>query len=1649
MTSLNVRKPSIMNVHIPADSFLEQPRSASITKSLALQPKTRTTLQELWWKVEQDFNKENPGHHLGAQISADRSNVQIAKNSVLDKWRQRYQADESDSARHKQQITTYMNNVLNALELVGSFASQAAACAFPPAGLCFSALQFLINAPKHIHKVYEDLEKLFIQVDRFLMQFSIYQRMDDNFGLDETLIVNANKLLIQFVKICGLSVKLLEGGKRQTIKQGFKTVLFGDDAGVQAELDTFESLARFNNELTDTITLEHVLQSEENTERILRDNNALVASVGHLLANSNDEKMVVTNKDRLDKIRKKMFGSKPPADEEMAPSSFQEDFVPNTFETIRSSTEYGEWESGSVAALLIWGSQGTGKSRMMDAIKSHLDGLRNNADRNLPSIYVATFNFSKKISNTTGRKKYDRSLVPHALRVLAYQVAKQSTTYAQDLFVQLEENNVKEADSDNESVWGSLRLGKLSIMPTPTLYILLDSVDEELEDTRAILRFIADKREVEFLHVKILLTARRFDDRFDSAIQNGCLALSASSIKDRLLAPFVQGKMIEMNIFQDADKASRLLRQQVFKGLTQPRMTFSKAVEKLYKTKNAIENSAPRSIITEILKEENAGSTAKEGQAVLEAFESSLNPADLKLLSSILMWLIGSEGAALPSGLLESALRLEGADLPIEALEKKIKNTFSKVIAWRGSDMVELQPSVESCLKEQHEWSRSRSTESLISLDISIKDASRSRVIQFVWDLHENLVKGSFDFNVRNRTDQKLQVSRLKTHLTILRLCCKVWTEGWNEDTKDMIGYADIEIPRQFLLLKEIQHLVEVSHRRDIGGWLIAFLRDTHAFAERHQSYDGFRWLQNQDKVDAIRYWLQDPETVQQLPIKEQRWISRVLHSQNGDLGFLDDLLRSICDRWLADRKSNSGAMSDWLWNYLDAVKFWDDERVMKMESSPRISGMADDGTESMTSAEIEDNDAVRDFENLMYTDTTIHSDLDRVTNNSSHSGKGSLAEVEESEVAGDDTDTSYVGPTPREQGPDSQRASPAECLKRHETLDSYEPIEVTPAPTDQRSVATVFADTVDEAVQRPSERQSQRHAEALSELLELAHRYTTPVEDAVYHYNLGRMCYEDSEFTRASNYLNKALKMVRAEKSSSLQFLGGCILECLARCRESLEDRDGASELASTAFKTIAELDSDGKLIDEWDQDYYVTQLIQWASKFQDRDPHRSLAWYETAYNIAKRDEQRLMCRWAVLKLRCHVDNTQETALQFLEEWSTERELYDQTGPDVSLLEILERHDEIEMLLQFGCCLRNERLRARLITICAQALKLAGNEQSWVKGRLFWVQANICLGSKVPEILQQALSFYESALAGYVEDPESEMYTDAIPGLARSIVQYKFDAILTEIEVKESAPNHEMLLASKRQLERDFESTIAKHPMIRFSRGVDSAATYVVSFCSLFNMIDDARTLWKDQMADAIEILSDSDPENDRQGAKILARIFCFLGDHTGMLTAFSLLDRSINLERSKNNGKLHGELSLERKIENGWYHSCAGCWKSICSSDETGIWWCRYCPDMDLCSDCKAKHDSGSLRMRYCSPAHAETFYHLTHTDYTVEELESTNDNIRVTTDWTFERDVSARGGWTRKGGRTRSLADWIEELRKEWDLPEPVGDVSRAQK
>lgn len=495
------------------------------------------------------------------------------------------------------------------------------------------------------------------------------------------------------------------------------------------------------------------------------------------------------------------------------------------------------------------------------------------------------------------------------------------------------------------------------------------------------------------------------------------------------------------------------------------------------------------------------------------------------------------------------------------------------------------------------------------------------------------------------------------------------------------------------------------------------------------------------------------------------------------------------------------------------------------------------------------------------------------------------------------------------------------------------------------------------------------------------------------------------------------------------------------AQCALELKNLDSALELANKAFDRFRSL-ADQKSLSESELGYYLQNLKSCADGFEKLDRFSdALFFYDEALSHKPED---YLGYWRVIKLYCQTGDPQNKGRQLLLDWTQDKAKFGGKTPAVSLVETVSEPDLNQVLRDLIHQTANQDTLNLFGTIITEALQLASARRDVVaQHNLRYLQSIMFVRQSDPLSMSRAVSLWKDMIeAGAVEtDPHYWDLWSLVLEVARLWMQYEFDLTRKRL-VEDESLGTEGKTSIVADFKGAFDQALNYCSPLRESRGVRSIESFAIH---LYGMVDmqEARQLCKDEMASALEILSDSDPDNDVVGLELLARIFCLLCDRVGVLTAVSLCDRPV-MRR-----KIQGE-NIDKDSEawatekyGGLYRSCDGCGKTLYSSDAEGIWWCPFCPGVaDWCATCLTKARNATQRPGSCIEKHFSSYIHVVHPKYTEADLEGT----KVLVDWEYEDD--GNGGYTRQGGRTIELAEWVEDLRKQWDLPKPEGDGSRAQ-
>lgn len=889
--------------------MMEYPRRRSSILPPVARQKNR--LDEAWLRAEKQFNEDTKKSLGSYDIKS--------KDGVLRQLKQRYDADDK-AGKEKGARTETLEKILNSVEIVGAFAAQGVSIVFGPANLCFNAITFLLNAPRAISKVYDEIQELFLELEQFLAKFKIYRRIEDAVGLANEMCEDTNLLLICFVKVCGIAIKILEGSRWDAVKHGAAVALLKDDQ-VASALEEFRGLCNSSSSLANTVMLEHVLSSEVDVKKILKSARRLETGMGLLIARSNDEKTRIVNKDHLYRIQRNLF-FQPPSQDFLVPS-IQEN-GPETLAVLQSLEEFQEWMRSETARsmLTLWGPVGSGKSYMLDTIRDNLNLQRECASRRESSTYVAVHNFQDAESRTSQQTNMH---IADVLKKMAFQVAVQSTTYAKELATLLSTIPHLRSEKDLNKVWKSLKLTEVRALSGATMYVLLDSVRKKhlQGDLRKLLDLFMDvKSQSRGLKIRVALAT---DNKPDSTKTTTFLSIPVNHINRKLVAAFVAEEMVRKDILQDVDRDTIALRQEVTKKLMSepPRTTFTTAQRTLKRLKDAINADSPYSELAVILNDDSNPLWPDSGAETLKERQSQLSARSVTLLNEILSLLLYAPDGCMSLEVVEAALRLGVCELPIESLAKKIRHQYRKIIDVHHNSVL-IHPSVMIALREAgkdgSDVNACEHKEPSIRMSIEINDATERTIKKFVWDLNQQILTGNFDFSIASMAARtyKISVDSLEAQLKIVRLCFKIFSEGWDERTRPMLDYACINLPYHLSSLQEIASKVNDTNIRMIGEGLITYITDPYHVKLRHESYGFGQWMYDERATDAVRFWLEASQPY--MPLREQRWIQRTTDRARGKLGFLHDLAITLGEYWLTDARSKCFSLFCWLDTYLEQV---------------------------------------------------------------------------------------------------------------------------------------------------------------------------------------------------------------------------------------------------------------------------------------------------------------------------------------------------------------------------------------------------------------------------------------------------------------------------------------------------------------------------------------------------------------------------------------------------------------------------------------------------------------------------------------------------------------------------------------------------------
>lgn len=407
---------------------------------------------------------------------------------------------------------------------------------------------------------------------------------------------------------------------------------------------------------------------------------------------------------------------------------------------------------------------------------------------------------------------------------------------------------------------------------------------------------------------------------------------------------------------------------------------------------------------------------------------------------------------------------------------------------------------------------------------------------------------------------------------------------------------------------------------------------------------------------------------------------------------------------------------------------------------------------------------------------------------------------------------------------------------------------------------------------------------------------------------------------------------------------------------------------------------------------------------------------------------------RWFLFRALCEEDHESEAA-EMLDRWMTSPKEFGGAHPKEALC-VVARTWSTYRLKSILVSIKVQELQAKVFGVFSDAVTCSlPRSEVLARARIMYALAVALAASPESSDHNRATQYLEDILGSSMENQDSWELYKVVDDACRFACLMKFNTLRKRSAGLFSGSTISMLEA----IRDDMNNYVVQLSALQ-SNTWTSMYHYVAALCLEMNRPDWARHVLKEEIADGVEILSDDTPENDRWGAAQLARAFSCYNEDVNAHIAFSLLDRESRRKRSslREASQKPTKVGIGDDPDDDVQRWCDIC--GVAMPSRMGYWICRCCGEVDLCSKCMQKFRKGDTAFELCSPDHS--FLHLYHPDCAEDEIA----DGKVFVDWQIE--YTDDGSYTRKGGRLVDLDEWLEQIRRAWDLPTPSINA-RAQR
>ncbi|KAI2472939.1 hypothetical protein F4781DRAFT_294558 [Annulohypoxylon bovei var. microspora] len=405
-------------------------------------------------------------------------------NSVL-RYIDNVQASDKKKSEKFGAFKSVVNKTLQCINTVGGIVAEGASTVFAPAGMCYNALTFVIQAWQGYEGIFENLAELLEKCTEFLERLESYEgRMD----------VRLKRVAVQnlrlFVEICDRTIKLR---RKHNKFLAFTKQLFLNDNGINDLLGMMDRLNAKESLLVNAQTYKLVSdsagdiklildsQKEQKKEQDAKKWRATIAKAlgfpPNMLDNDGEP---IPNWQRAFDARKNML-------------------VPETGKWIVDHEDFVQWSKSTVPAkpvMVLGGRNGSGKTSMMANTLRYLRKM----NRAGPTSRAVTAYFFMEGEKKKSDDEDAGSILEIVSRTLLWQISTAYEAMTKSVFQILEKNPDFDGSVD---LWQQIFINNKERMNSDTTFFLfIDGINKDLLPLLQRLTSIADNK-----IIRVFLTA--------------------------------------------------------------------------------------------------------------------------------------------------------------------------------------------------------------------------------------------------------------------------------------------------------------------------------------------------------------------------------------------------------------------------------------------------------------------------------------------------------------------------------------------------------------------------------------------------------------------------------------------------------------------------------------------------------------------------------------------------------------------------------------------------------------------------------------------------------------------------------------------------------------------------------------------------------------------------------------------------------------------------------------------------------------------------------------------------------------------------------------------------------------------------------------